>query len=831
MKKFLIFLLFSIFTFTNPILAEQIYSDEAKEMMDDHVRSSELLKVPLPKVNRIIKDYDRYKFYRTNIQANNWSHTNYLWKDEIDGKILSKKLCTKVISEFQVPSTPTIQEKIFKKCQRSLMSYATIDFEGGIDLHGEIILNIATAEKDNWVYKNSGKDNFNPRDYQLWGVLSPLVTFYAVNYDQFNFTEDQHKTIQNYFKDKAMIERLDRDSNRSRTKLCPIENPMKLNKKRHKVNNCGTVRLRFASAELALAIVMQDKELWSKGLWDLDYVLSMIGDEGYFIPTAAKGCKAIGYSYSTSQLFSTNVELLNLAKFNLLDYKTRHGKTLAEAYEQLFKIYDDITLIKHIAKKGVGAASCGTKPFKTHMEHVIYERGGLENYQHDLKIGRIPDKQSYINWSIRFVTEKHPEWLEDKFSPHEVKVHPFHGAYYHIQPIEIFNANIMSEGDNFWTKKLSEKPKDYEKKFRYSEFKIFNNMLGGTFKLKSNNVKFASNTNPIKPNKQKDHQLYKAFIKGNLISEDDKNIKFDGALVYQDKLTDEMKDQILAVYIGRKADEDTIMPLFRHRENIINKCGMLFMELNFIEGGWMNFVSETNNVNFAENQQCIHNYFSESNDAESLELFEAILAGTNSILKYLKDNENLRTLPNDTKKIAKAKITEEIAEPMKEIFTIFNYENGIFKLKSNNVNFSSNTNPIKPKRQKEDQLYKSIIKGNLINEVDKKVKLEEALVYKRKLDTDDQILVINIGEEPGEDAIIPFFRHSENIQSKCGSRLLNQWGWMSFISMTKNEKIAKNQQCHYDYFKETDDVEAIELFESVLGGTDSILNYLQANVK
>ena len=154
-----------------------------------------------------------------------------------------------------------------------------------------------------------------------------------------------------------------------------------------------------------------------------------------------------------------------------------------------------------------------------------------------------------------------------------------------------------------------------------------------------------------------------------------------------------------------------------------------------------------------------------------------------------------------------------------------------FKLKSNNVNFSSNTNPIKPKRQKEDQLYKSIIKGNLINEVDKKVKLEEALVYKRKLDTDDQILVINIGEEPGEDAIIPLFRHSENIQSKCGTRLLNQWGWMSFISMTKNEKIAKNQQCHYDYFKETDDVEAIELFESVLSGTDSILNYLQANVK
>ena len=38
--------------------------EEAKEMMDDHVKSSELLKVSLPKINRIIKDYERYKFYR-----------------------------------------------------------------------------------------------------------------------------------------------------------------------------------------------------------------------------------------------------------------------------------------------------------------------------------------------------------------------------------------------------------------------------------------------------------------------------------------------------------------------------------------------------------------------------------------------------------------------------------------------------------------------------------------------------------------------------------------------------------------------------------------------
>ena len=272
------------------------------------------------------------------------------------------------------------------------------------------------------------------------------------------------------------------------------------------------------------------------------------------------------------------------------------------------------------------------------------------------------------------------------------------------------------------------------------------------------------------------------------------------------------------------------MPLFRHRENIQKKCGALFMELNFIEGGWMNFVSETNKVNFAKNQQCIHNYFSVSNDAESLEFFEAILAGTNSILKYLEDNEKSRSREDNEKKIAKLEVDEKVSETKEENFSIFNFENGTFKLKSNDVNFTSNTNPIKPKRQKEDQLYKSIINGNLTNTENKKIILDEALVYKRKFETDDQMLVVYIGEEPGQDAIMPLFRHRENIQGKCGTRLLNQWGWMSFISETDNEKLVNEQQCIHDYFSEIDDVESFEFFEAMLSGSNSILSYLKTNV-
>ena len=348
-KTFLVFL-FIFYSFSSSVLGQVILAEEAQEMFDDHIKQSELLKVPLPSDNRVIKDYKRFKDYRKKHLAYNWRFTSYLWKENAlgttdlsKGQILTKDFCMKMIAEFKVPTTGSKKDeekkRDFNKCVRSFSDYAVINFDGGIQLYKELILKITTAKKDNWTYKDSGKNDFNPRDYELWGTLAPITMFYAINYEELNYTKEEHKAIQQYLKNKAMTDRLDRDGNRSRSALCNIKDPMNFWGKKHKINNCGSVRLRFAAAELALAIVMQDQDLWAKGLWDLDYTLSMIEEEGFFVPLSSKGCMALGYTWDTSKLFSLNVEMLKLADFNLLDYKTRHGKTVAEAYEMLFKQY------------------------------------------------------------------------------------------------------------------------------------------------------------------------------------------------------------------------------------------------------------------------------------------------------------------------------------------------------------------------------------------------------------------------------------------------------------------------------------------------------------
>ena len=432
------------------------FSFEALKMMDDHVEQSDLLKVPLPKSNLVIKDYQRFQDYRLNHYKDNYSFANNLWKEKgSSGQILNKKYCYDTLVDFLIPAAPNLKfmgrsETDFTKCQSAFLTFGVIDFNASFKMYQKLFLEMATSEKDQWVYRRSNVKNNNPTFYHLGGVIATFYMYYAVNYEAFNYTKRQRNIIENYFKKKAFAERFNLDGDR-RTSLCPIKNPMSLNKRIHITINCGSVRLRFAAGELALAIVTQDRALWKKGLWDLDYALSMTNDEGFFVPLSAKGCRALGYTWDTSRLFSLNVEMLKLAGYNLLDYKTRHGKTISQAYEMLFKQYEDITISNHIAKKAIGADSCGKKPFKTHKEFLFQEFGALDNGS--LNDEWVPGVGRFINWTIRFTSEKHPEWIKAN-SLRDVETDPFIGNYHTVTAFEIYNANIMSEPKSIWKNKF-----------------------------------------------------------------------------------------------------------------------------------------------------------------------------------------------------------------------------------------------------------------------------------------------------------------------------------------------------------------------------------------
>ena len=524
------------------------FSFEALKMMDDHVEKSELLRVPLPKSNLVIKDYQRFVDYRVQHYVNNFANSENLWKIQgSSGQILDKNYCYETLVKFLIPATPNSKFKgrsdtDFTRCQNQLLNYGVINFDAAFKIYQKLFIEMATSKKDHWVYRSSNRKDSNPTFYHLGGVISTFYMYYAVNYEAFNYTKKQRNTIENYFKKKAFAERFNLDGDR-RTALCPIKKPMNLNKRIHMVNNCGSVRLRFAAGELALAIVTQDEALWKKGLWDLDYALSMTNDEGFFVPLSAKGCKALGYTWDTSRLFSLNVEMLKLAGFNLLDYETRHGKTVSQAYEMLFKQYDDITISNHIAIKGIGSSSCGEKPYKTHNEFLIQEVGSLD---FDLQ----PRTGRFINWSIRFVSEKHPEWINEN-SLREIETDRFIGNYHTVTAFEIYNANVMSEPKSIWKEKrvkLNHEEKLYEEK-----------QLQKAKEEESKKQKFQESLNDFVLGSQSGSYLFKDFRESVIIIQNDLELKNDknGSLFYNgDLVYKSTKDMFSTTGVDIKVEND-----------------------------------------------------------------------------------------------------------------------------------------------------------------------------------------------------------------------------------------------------------------------------------
>ena len=84
-----------------------------------------------------------------------------------------------------------------------------------------------------------------------------------------------------------------------------------------------------------------------------------------------------------------------------------------------------------------------------------------------------------------------------------------------------------------------------------------------------------------------------------------------------------------------------------------------------------------------------------------------------------------------------------------------------------------------------------------------------------------QIIKINIFNPKMK----PLMRHMGGLMMKCGTSLIDtKSGWISFVRSNSN---SNNQQCHYDYYKSSNDNEAFELFKAVLSSTDSVLDHLQ----
>jgi len=258
-------------------------------------------------------------------------------------------------------------------------------------------------------------------------------------------------------------------------------------------------------------------------------------------------------------------------------------------------------------------------------------------------------------------------------------------------------------------------------------------------------------------------------------------------------------------------------------------------ELNYMYG--MQATAPATILRVATSKDFLEKYFKqkEKDEAERVRIKQQKLKQKQkeNRLRLKKNAEKIKAKKAQELVKQKEKIIEELAEQkatqIQEAseLSIFELDGETLTLTLDKAEFIE-TGPFILERSEEYlkpyQLHKAQVEGWLRVSSDQKI-FFRTLVFKQA-GAEEEKLVIHVDDM----SVGPLKRHSDSLQKRCGSKVM-KWGWLSFISKTNDIKSAKSQQCIYDYFKEANDKPAWELFQTVLGGTDSILGYLQTNVE
>jgi len=464
-------------------------------------------------------------------------------------------------------------------------------------------------------------------------LVGDFASFYAVYYDDFDFTLEQRQSVDDYLSDWLINHDLDPPPGYGR---CVLQEPQRweLVKDDFKAGGdyCGSNRWRMGLGAVYLGLRTNNQRLFTAGNRHIEINLAAIDKDGIFLQWARKGAFALSYQRQLPEVLTLLAVAYESIGYDFYEHQLPHGKKIHEVYEAFFDfIYHPEKLNKYAFARwdyvGEDAYEFDKLPLaeKWRREYIYPEvlaaqsKGYVLRYRPDLL-----DKIDY-----------HKTWNEHWRDHISVFVNISGIAIY-----EAFNQNVSNlleklkeqqEENKLRLKKNAEElkvKKALEQEQLLAEIPIYD-MNEETLTLNVSLAEFIEKELPQKQNRNNNSELYKASINGELKLSENKKVSFR-TLVFQKT---KFQENRLSINVSQLTDPE-MNPFKRHRETLQKECGFELMD----QYDWLSFISKTNDIKNASNQQCHYDYFKKANDSEAFELFQAVLGGTDSILDYLETN-------------------------------------------------------------------------------------------------------------------------------------------------------------------------------------------------
>ena len=487
---------------------------------------------------------------------------------------------------------------------------------------GDILLSWSTPNNDPMVCTTPQDPNYNGCGYHIPSALGTLAQSYSVWYDEINFTPKERERVDDYMTKKLMQQKYPILSHN--TQPCDINNIHSIFEEGTDLDSCGHPRSKVAVGAIMLGFRLENQTLLDKGHDEIYLIHAFINENGIMLQEAKRGTQSPNYYWDYSLYHSLLAGIYATVGYDYFEHILPHGAKPFEVLNFQYRLLKDFTLTAPWAHddKTPGMYQYNTISGLTQEQ---YEKTYNAKNYYQFGKGDTQFIRAHTEFVKRYMpsiyVKNHKTFFNKKGPENWTNYPTANNANSGIHPYLLYIGNNSAE-IKIDEARLQEKINHQ----LISELPIFE-IDGETFNLALDKGDFIE-TGPFELERSKEYlqpyQLHKAVIEGSLRL-NNKKINFNSLVFKQD----DTKEKKLVINVGE-------MSIERHSDSLQKKCGPKVMEW-----GWLSFISQTNDIKSAKNQQCIYDYFKEANDKESFDLFQAVLGGTDSILDYLQKNVEL----------------------------------------------------------------------------------------------------------------------------------------------------------------------------------------------
>ena len=186
--------------------------------------------------------------------------------------------------------------------------------------------------------KNLTTSEWGDLSYAATMLVGDFASFYAVYYDDFDFTLEQRQAVDSYLSDWL----INHDIDPPRTRVyqrCVLEEPERFEIQGNNwiyMDYCGSNRWRMGLGAVYLGLRTGNQELFTAGNRHIEINLASIDKDGIYPQWARKGALALSYQRQLPEVLTLLAVAYESIGYDFYEHQLPHGKKIHEVYAALF---------------------------------------------------------------------------------------------------------------------------------------------------------------------------------------------------------------------------------------------------------------------------------------------------------------------------------------------------------------------------------------------------------------------------------------------------------------------------------------------------------------